>query len=487
MKKTFIFLVMMVLSSIMMHAVDMWDIEITGQIYFTQSTTVYINTGSGYSGTFYTTDGSDPSDASNDKRVFYTDGFEVTETCTVRAYADDENGNQITASRNYYKSESADFGISIEGENPFWTSTTVTIKGGGDIENIVYTIDGSAPQNGNGFDYNGPFELTEHCTVRAIAYDPNGSMSDIADKHFWYYTVQAPTISGVTPFADSTVVTISGDADDSLPIFYTIDGSEPAASPDGITTFVYVGPFTITETCTIKAAYGTSVAGELQSPTATKRFENWTIYAPVISGNTPFYGSTLVTITDGAQPGWIFYTLDGSDPTDYSGNPNAHEYTGPFTISESCIVRAVSVSTTYSPVVSKEFIKAQIPAPIIDGETPFAQSSEVTISLPEQLQDMDNFSIYYTTNGTDPSDLSNATLYTAPFTVYESTTVKAIILISGTADMSDIASKFLEKDPSTGIKDIYNTSTSIYKTIDNGQVIITKNGRSYNIMGQPVK
>lgn len=56
-------------------------------------------------------------------------------------------------------------------------------------------------------------------------------------------------------------------------------------------------------------------------------------------------------------------------------------------------------------------------APTISGTTPFKESTEVTISVP------DGGSTKYTTDGSDPN---NGTVYSSPFTITETTTVKAV-------------------------------------------------------------
>ena len=55
------------------------------------------------------------------------------------------------------------------------------------------------------------------------------------------------TISGTTPFTGSTTVTITPSNED-YAVYYTTDGSNPAANGK-----VYSGPFTLTETTTVKA------------------------------------------------------------------------------------------------------------------------------------------------------------------------------------------------------------------------------------------
>ncbi|MBQ9637195.1 MAG: chitobiase/beta-hexosaminidase C-terminal domain-containing protein [Prevotella sp.] len=57
----------------------------------------------------------------------------------------------------------------------------------------------------------------------------------------------------------------------------------------------------------------------------------------VISGDTEFTESTTVTITPSDEIHDVYYTLDGSDPSDMA---KATRYMGPFTITETCTVRA---------------------------------------------------------------------------------------------------------------------------------------------------
>ena len=59
-------------------------------------------------------------------------------------------------------------------------------------------------------------------------------------------TVAAPTISGTTPFAETTSVSMSGP--DGAEIHYTTDGSTPTAE-----STLYSEAFTLSDTATVKA------------------------------------------------------------------------------------------------------------------------------------------------------------------------------------------------------------------------------------------
>ena len=85
-----------------------------------------------------------------------------------------------------------------------------------------------------------------------------------------------------------------------------------------------------------------------------------------------------------------------------------------------------SGSSSETPIVA---------APTISGTTPFADTTQVTLTEPEGAR------VYYTTDGSTPT--SESTLYTEPFTLSATTTVKAIAIKDETA--SEVASKTFTK------------------------------------------
>ena len=76
-----------------------------------------------------------------------------------------------------------------------------------------------------------------------------------------------------------------------------------------------------------------------------------------------------------------------------------------------------------------------VAAPVISGVSPFEETSQVSISGP------DGATIYYSENGDDPD--SNDTLYTQPFTIDETTTIKAIAIKDGVS--SQVTTKVFTK------------------------------------------
>ena len=79
-----------------------------------------------------------------------------------------------------------------------------------------------------------------------------------------------------------------------------------------------------------------------------------------------------------------------------------------------------------------------VEAPVIDGATPFDESTEVTITGPEDAE------IRYTTDGTAPN--SQSTLYDSAITLTDTATVKAIAIKNGVS--SEAATKVFTKNGS---------------------------------------
>lgn len=130
--------------------------------------------------------------------------------------------------------------------------------------------------------------------------------------------------------------------------FGSSDGSNTLTTDVG--TFAD-GTWTGSSSSVVFSVGGSSGHRKFKSLTITTG-EAAAIVKPTITGNTPFYGSTEVTLacaTDGAS---IYYTLDGTEPSAASTL-----YTGPFSITETTNVKAVAVSgDATSDVASKAFV-----------------------------------------------------------------------------------------------------------------------------------
>ncbi len=87
-----------------------------------------------------------------------------------------------------------------------------------------------------------------------------------------------------------------------------------------------------------------------------------------------------------------------------------------------------------------------VTAPEITGQTPFTDSTEVTIQGPHGAE------VRYTTDGSTPS--AESTLYSEAITLNTTTTVKAIAILDGVS--SEVASKTFSKSGESGGFDLGN-------------------------------
>ena len=127
---------------------------------------------------------------------------------------------------------------------------------------------------------------------------------------------------------------------------------------------------------------------------------------------------TVVSIKSTVPMAEIFYTIDGSEPTEESTL-----YTEPFEISsEGVTVKAITRGEGYlMSNVAEQLIelKDQAPAPVIsvDGNT---------ISITSEVEDA---AIYY--NFTGSNEIAKSALYAEPFTLKSSRTVYAFVVADG--------------------------------------------------------
>ena len=159
-----------------------------------------------------------------------------------------------------------------------------------------------------------------------------------------------------------------------------------------------------------------------------KLYKHLAVSQPVISPSTGEYTtSQRVEITCETSGAVIYYTLDGSDPSDENGTL----YNGPFTVESlsngQTTVKAIAYSGTNVSTIASETYTWIAPQVTIRPATRDVYNNTLTVVIGCNPVDA---TIYYTTDGTTPS-AQNGTLYEGPFEVTFSTlgdqvTVKAI-------------------------------------------------------------
>jgi hypothetical protein len=151
------------------------------------------------------------------------------------------------------------------------------------------------------------------------------------------------------------------------------------------------------------------------------------VATPMISpGSSTFTNSVTVTMTCSTAGATIRYTTNGSTPT--SSSPT---YAYPFTLTSSATVNAKAFKTGMADsnvaTVSYQVVQ-KVATPIISpGSMNF--TSYVTVAMRCATS---GATIRYTTNGADPT--ASSAIYSAPFKVLKTTTLKARAFKSGMTD-----------------------------------------------------
>ncbi|MBR5030193.1 MAG: chitobiase/beta-hexosaminidase C-terminal domain-containing protein [Muribaculaceae bacterium] len=328
----------------------------------------------------------------------------------------------------------------ISGETPFTESSEVTITCETEGTTIYYTTDGGDPTNEDAI-YAGPFPIYETTTVKAIAYDATGAASSVATKEFVkevpVVLTNVATVAEFKALADDTEFTFTGnlvvgaqsgaylylqDSTDGMLVYGTIDQTynRLAEVPGGwtATKTTFKGAPEAAEPAGFAAStWDVDLAPE-EMTIAQITLDNAFEYA-VIRGATVIKGSGKngTIIVDEATVA-MYNRFNVDIPTD----GNVYDIVG---------ITGYYDVPQFMPL---EFVAqgVEVATPVISGETPFIENTEVTITC-----ETEGVSIHYTLDGTDPT--INSTLYTEPFTLTESATVKAVAF-AATGEASAVAS-----------------------------------------------
>jgi hypothetical protein len=191
--------------------------------------------------------------------------------------------------------------------------------------------------------------------------------------------------------------------------------------------------------------------------------------APVISPGTGTYqGTQNVTITTTELAASIYYTTNGNVPRFDVPNSFTKLYTGPIQITNSTTIRAVCVRNgALNSRVAVAFITINNPTvvanPVIspDGGT-FDGSATVTINTTTP-----GATIYYTTNGSVPTlDVPNSftKLYTGPFTLFGSATVRAVATKTGWKKSDVTVANFTINNPAVVAPVVFSPAPGNYSS-----------------------
>ncbi len=329
---------------------------------------------------------------------------------------------------------------------------------------IYYTLDGTDPRTSkNVILYDAPFIVGVSGTViKAYAKSENYIDSEIAE-----YTVEIGQLA--TPVFDKTedtlyvgdLITITGD--EIADIRYTTDGSDPDE-----TSALYKEPLIITDDMVLKA-----IAVSEGWQTSEIKEKAYAVYV----NETPYIVKTKdgnrmkIELKSFSTDATIHYTLDGTTPTRASA-----VYSEEIVLTKDTTVKAIAVSERRkdSALLDELVLVRHTPDPVAN-----IAGGEVTIGTEIILSGNPEAKIYYTTNGTEPTEES--TLYENPIIVNEEITIKAFAveegyLNSGVVNLKYTVPKVINPEITFGEDFLGGKSVVITSATENAKIYYTLDG-----------
>lgn len=354
---------------------------ISGETPFAESTQVTITCATTGASIYYTIDGATPTANSTS----YSAPFTLTESATVKAIAYDANNNASSVATMAFEKEgvvdnsvanAAAMNALADNTEFTFTGNLVVIAQTGkylyaqDATGGAYIYGEGVPTyamgdvipagwGGEKTTFKGAPEVQNMTNMAAATETADIVAKEITpaqvtlDNVFQYAVIKGATVSGTTISANGETVALFNRFNVNIPS----DGN--TYDIYGITSYFNNVQFLPLD----------FVAYELEVPAT-----------PVITGETPFVGSTTVTITCETEGVSIYYTIDGTEPSNQST-----AYTAPFELTESATVKAYAYDATgaVSALATKEFVKKVTCATVteilaLDNNTEFTFTGSMT-------------------------------------------------------------------------------------------------------------
>ncbi len=249
----------------------------------------------------YTTD-AEASVDNDEAWTIYTEPLTFTDDCTVRFFARREayNDSEVMSFTHIY----AEYQVSA----PVITLEEGMIAISCETEGaeIHYTLDGTEPSAESNV-YVEPTALPGNCIVKAIAMKEgmyNSAISELAATDM--------TVSNPTATFENLALTLAVD-DILAQILYTTDAEASVDNDEAWT--IYTEPLTFTDDCTVRFFARREAYNDSEVMSFTHIYAEYQAAAPIFTEDTESNTVVISSLTEGAV---IRYTLDGSEPTEYS-------------------------------------------------------------------------------------------------------------------------------------------------------------------------
>ncbi len=347
----------------------------------------------------------------------------VDQSTTIKAIAYIPGWTATTAVTGTYILKVEPLKLSLAG-GTYYTTQDVVIETPTAGALIHYTTDGTSPSAAAGMDLanGGTVTVDRSMTLKAIAYIPGWSPTSEA---YATYTLRVEPLT-FTPapgtYDAPQAVTIATPTPDTL-IHYTTDGTLPSATA-GI-ELANGGTITVDRSTTLKAiAYRPGWSSTMVATAIyTLKVAPLTLTPPAGT----YYADQQVVISSPTAGALIHYTTDGTTPTAADGLELANG--GAVTVDRTMTLKAIAYIPGWSSttVVSGTYTMRVEALTFTPGAGTYDAPQTVTIGTATA-----GVSIYYTTDGTLPSETAGTELANGgAVTVDRTMTLRAIAYRTG--------------------------------------------------------
>ncbi len=410
---------------------------------FTSTQEVTITCATEGAAIYYTLDGTDPSGSS----IEYTAAFNVTETTTVKAIAVKTDFTDSAIATSVITISAVPLVVETPVITPetgtYYSTQEVAITCATEGASIYYTLDGTDP-SASSTEYTAAFNLETTTTVKAIAVKTDMTDSQIAEA---VITIEELVLTPGMIISEY----IEGSSNNKAVEIYNGTGAEVDLTNYNVQKGSNGGDWSTT--CDMQgtlAAGEVFVIGNASADAAILQQADTTSSVTYFNGNDAiglFYMDVLID---------VFGTTDGSSDANFdvagvTGAAANYTLVRKFSVTEGTTDWTASAGTdasssqwllfatdTFDYIGSHTDISEMVATPVIspDGGV-FETSQEVTITC-----ETADATIYYTIDGTDPTD--GSTQYSAPFTLTASATVKAIAVKANMTDSAIATAEFAQ-------------------------------------------
>jgi uncharacterized protein (TIGR03118 family) len=266
-----------------------------------------------------------------------------------------------------------------------------------------------------------------------------------------------PQTPGVKVTFTALVHPTSGDGEPEGTVAFTVDGKAMATAPvdstahaTASTSNLSVGSHAIKATYSGDANFGSS------SGSLTETIQTPTTDAPAFSPAAGSYTTVQsVSITDATPHASIYYTTDGTTPTNKSTL-----YSKSITISKTTTLKAIATATGFAnSVVASATYTITLSTTAAPTFTPaqgtFTSTQSVTLADTTK-----SAVIYYTTDGSAPT--TGSAVYSKAISVTKTTTIRALAQTPGLSPSAIVSASYTISAPSPTATPTFNPGPGTY-------------------------